>query len=301
MFARPGLPSFEYVRPSTAADVVSLLQEYGGAACPLMGGTDLFPALRDGVLRPEVLVDVKYLPGMREISYSRQAGLTVGAAVTMNALASHGDVREHYPLLAEAAESVASYQLRNRATLGGNLCNASPCADTSPAALVLEAEFILHGPQGQRSIAASKFFAGPGQTVLQPDELMTAIQFPPLPAGASGRYLKLGRCKSGDLSLVGVAVLAYPDTAHPAPDHGYGFRIGLGSVAPKPLRALKAEIALAANIPGEETFALAAEKAMATATPITDVRGGSDYQKAMVRALTLRGLMAVWAQLEESA
>ncbi len=250
MFARPGLPSFEYVRPRTVADAVSLLQEHGDAARLLMGGTDLFPRLRDGVLGPKVLVDVKHLPGMRDIDYSRQAGLTIGAAVTMNALAHHPDVQAHYPLLAEAAESVASYQIRNRATLGGNLCNASPCADTSPATLVLEAEFILYGPEGQRSVRASEFFVGPGQTVLQPDELMTAIHFPPLPDDAAGRYLKLGRCKSGDLALVGVAVLGFPNAAQGAAACGYGFRIGLGSVAPVPLRALEAEVVLDANAPG---------------------------------------------------
>ena len=301
MFARPGLPSFEYVRPGIAADVVSLLEEHGDNARPLMGGTDLFPSLRDGVLCPKILVDVKYLPGMRDINYSQQAGLIVGAAVTMNALARHADVRTHYSLLAEAAESVASYQLRNRATLGGNLCNASPCADTSPATLVLEAEFMLYGPSGKRSVPASKFFVGPGKTVLLPGELMRANRFPPPPVGAAGRYLKLGRCKSGDLALVGVAFLGAPNAARRAAAQGYSFRIGLGSVAPTPLRALEAEAILAANSPGEGAFALAADKAMATAAPITDVRGSADYQKAMVRALTLRGLREVWAQLKERA
>ena len=139
MFARPGLPSFDYVRPGTADEVIGLLQEHGEAARLLMGGTDLFPGLRDGAFRPKVVVDVKGLPGMRDILFDRETGLTVGAAVTMNALANHPDVQAHYPLLAEAAGTVASYQIRNRATLGGNLCNASPCADTSPATLVLEA------------------------------------------------------------------------------------------------------------------------------------------------------------------
>ncbi len=295
MFARPGLPSFDYVKANTTDEVVSLLDKHGDAAKLLMGGTDLFPALRDGIFRPQVVIDVKQLPGMHDIRFDDTGGLTIGAAVTMNELASHPDVRKHYPLLAEAATTVASYQIRNRATVGGNLCNASPCADTSPAMLVLEAEFVLYGPTGQRTIPAGEFFLGPGQTVIQPAELLLAIRLPRLPAsgrGAASRYLKLGRCKSGDLALVGVAVLAF------APDSGYEFRVGLGSVAPTPLRASEAEILLASNPPGQEAFALAAEKAMDSASPITDVRGSADYQKAMVGTLALRGLADVWERLQ---
>jgi CO/xanthine dehydrogenase FAD-binding subunit len=306
MFARPGLPSFDYVRAGTLDEALSLLQEYGAAARLLMGGTDLFPGLRDGIFRPEVVVDVKGLPGMGDVAYDERMGLTVGAAVTMNELAAHPDVLVHYPLLAQAAAAVASYQIRNRATLGGNLCNASPCADTAPATLVLEAEFVLYGPGAltsrrrstpgrgeERTVPASEFFLGPGQTSLQAGELMTAVRFPPPPAGAAARYLKLGRCKSGDLALVGVAVLGFADGV----ESGYHFRIGLGSVAPTPIRATEAERILAAEPPGEATFARAAEAAMAAASPITDVRGTADYQRAMVRTFTLRGLRDVWADL----
>jgi CO/xanthine dehydrogenase FAD-binding subunit len=292
MFARPGLPSFDYVRAKTPDEVVCLLQEHGPTARPVMGGTDLFANMRDGKLRPQVVIDVKGLPGMRDIVYEPQGGLTIGAAVTMNELACHPDVRTRYPLLAQAAATVASYQIRNRATIGGNLCNASPCADTSPATLVLEAEFVLFGPGGERVVPAAQFFVGPGKTVLQPGELMTAIRFHQLPSAAAC-YHKLGRCRSGDLSLVGVAVLAYANGA----DSGHQFRIGLGSVAPTPIRAAEAEAFLAANPPDEATFAQAAELAMAAASPITDVRGTADYQKAMVRTLTLRGLRDVWADL----
>ncbi|MGD8625633.1 MAG: xanthine dehydrogenase family protein subunit M [Anaerolineae bacterium] len=296
MFARPGLPSFDYVRAKTLDEAVRILQEHGGAARPVMGGTDLFTNMRDGKLHPHVVVDVKGLPGMQQIAYDAREGLTVGAAVTMNSLAAHPDVAAHYPLLAQAAGAVASYQLRNRATLGGNLCNASPCADTAPATLVLDAQFILHGPSGERRLPAAVFFRGPGQTGLQPGEMMTAIHFPPAPEQATARYLKLGRCRSGDLSLVGVAVMVYYKAA-PAPWGAYTFRIGLGSVAPTPLRASEAEEFLAASEPGEETFALAAERAMAAARPITDVRGTATYQRAMVRTLTLRALRHAWAQL----
>lgn len=296
MFARPGLPSFDYVQARTADQVVSLLTKHEEAAQLLMGGTDLFPGLREGIYRPRVVVDVKHLPGMGDILYDEGLGLTVGAAVTMNELAAHPDVQAHYPLLAQAAGAVASYQIRNRATVGGNLCNASPCADTSPAMLVLEAEFVLYGPNGQRTVPSGEFFLGPGQTVIQTAELLLAIRLPRLPAGdrcTAARYLKLGRCKSGDLALVGVAVLGL------MPDSGYEFRLGLGSVAPTPLRASEAETLLASNPPGRETFVLAAEKAMNAASPITDVRGGAGYQKAMVRTLTLRGLVDVWERLQK--
>ena len=306
MFARPGLPRFDYVRAKTPEEAVRLLQEHGPAARPVMGGTDLFANMRDGKLQPRLVVDVKGLPGLRDIVSDVQGGLAVGAAVTMNELARHPDVLAHYPLLAQAAGTVASYQIRNRATIGGNLCNASPCADTSPATLALKAEFVLYGPgmspsyahaafmgNRERAVPAGEFFVGPGQTALRPAEFMVAVRFPPPATRSAACYQKLGRCRSGDLSLVGVAVLGYANGS----DSGYTFRIGLGSVAPTPIRAAEAEAFLAANSPGDATFARAAELAMAAARPITDVRGTADYQKAMVRTLTLRGLREVWAGL----
>ncbi len=296
MFARPGLPSFEYVQAHTIDEVTGLLSEHGEAAKLLMGGTDLIPGLRDGIYHPRVVVDLKRLPGMSDLSYDSRSGLLAGAAVTMNRLAKDPDVQAHFPLLAEAAGSVASYQIRNRATLGGNLCNASPCADTAPATLVLEAQFILQGPGGERSVPSSEFFLSPGRTAVRPGEFMMAIRFPPPPAGAAASYQKLGRTKAGDLALVGVAVLGGPDDSAPS---GFLFRIGLGSVAPTPIRALQAEDILATKPPGAATFALAAEAARSAASPITDVRGSAAYQLAMVRALTLRGLRRVWERLGE--
>ena len=295
MLARPGLPSFLYIRADTHEEVVALVGQHEEAAALLMGGTDLFPRLRDGLLRPRVVIDVKHLPGMRGISFHQTSGLTVGAAVTMNALARHKDVLAHYPLLAESANTVASYQVRNRATLGGNLCNASPCADTSPATLVLEAEFVLVGPGGERSVPAVEFFLGPGLTSMEPGEFMTAVRFPTPPTRARGRYLKLGRTKGGDLSLVGVAILGYEDEVA----CGSRFRIALGSVAPVPLRALEAEKVLVNHALDEHTFAQASEKAVESANPISDVRGGAAYQRAMVGSLVLRALRDFSRGLEE--
>ena len=294
MLARPGLPTFDYVRASTSDEVVSLLEEHGEAAQLLMGGTDLFPGMRDGAIHPQLVVDVKHLPGMQEIAYDEAAGLTVGAAATMNQIASHPDVQIHYPLLAGAAGSVGSYQVRNRATVGGNVCNASPCADTALATVVLEGTMIHLGPDGEREVAAADFFVGPGETVLQAGEFLTAIRYPTPPMGAVGRHLKLSRNKLGDLAIVSVEVFCFPDATAAS---GYRFRIGLGSVAPVALRATEAEEALATNPPGERVFALAAEKAMEAASPIDDVRAGAAYRTAMVHNLTLRGLRDVWKWL----
>lgn len=294
MWGRPGLPRFDYVRASSAHEVVMLLQEHGAAARLLMGGTDLLPGLRDGRWSPRVVIDVKSLRGMHEVTYREGVGLDVGAAATMNTLACHPAVVEHYPLLAQAAASVASYQVRNRATLGGNLCNASPCADTAPAVLVLDAELVLNGAAGERAVPAIEFFRGPGQTAIGSDEFLTAVRFPSPPQGRhAAHYRKLGRCRTGDLSLVGVAVMA--ERIGNNGDHR--FRVALGSVAPTPLRVRDVEMLLAANPPGAEAFGAAAELAMSAARPITDVRGTAEYQQAMVRTLTYRALREVWDAL----
>jgi CO/xanthine dehydrogenase FAD-binding subunit len=315
VLARPGLPSFDYVRANNAGEVIRLLGEHGAAARLLMGGTDLLVQMRDGAVHPRLVVDVKHLPGMRDVVYVRsrsavstprsagvpfpdaRTGLTVGAAVTMNELARHPDVRTHYPLLAEAAHSVASYQIRNRATVGGNLCNGSPCADTAPATLVLDGAIALQGQDGERRVPAEAFFLGPGQTAIQSGEFMAAIHYPIPPSGAAGRYLKLGRNKAGDLAVVSVAIFGFPDGVAPS---GYRFRIALGSVAPVVLRAPAAEEVLAADPPGEDTFARAAEKTGEAASPIDDVRANATYRTAMVRNLTLRGLRQVWEQLRDA-
>jgi CO/xanthine dehydrogenase FAD-binding subunit len=295
MLARPGLPSFEYVRAGTPNEVTRLMVKHGKKARILSGGTDLFARMRNGDIRPRILVDVKHLPGARDVAfYAEGAGLTIGAAVTMNQVARHPDIQAHYPLLAEAASAVASYPLRNRATLGGNLCNASPCADTAPAALVLNGRVVLYGPDGERDMPAGEFFLGPGKTALRAGEFMQALHIPVPPAGSAGRYLKLGRNKAGDLAIVGVAVLGFPDVTAPS---GYRFHIALASVAPVPLRVPGAEELLSTDPPGEESFALAAERATGATAAIDDVRASAAYRRAMVRTLTLRGLRDVWQQL----
>jgi carbon-monoxide dehydrogenase medium subunit len=297
MLASPGLPSFDYVRPESPQEVTKLLLKSNGDARLFMGGTDVFVRMRDGFIAPKVLIDVKHLPGMREIKFTRRNGLTIGAAVDMNSLAAHPAVVEHYPLMAEALRTVASYQLRTRATMGGNLCNASPAADTAPAALVLEAKMVLHGRRGERCVPITEFFLGPGKTATKPGEFLLRIEIPPMPRGAAGRYLKLGRNAHGDLAIVGVAALGYPDRKSKS---GYRFRIALASVAPVPIRVPEAEAILAASPLTPEVIGTAAIAAMDTAQPIDDVRSSAAYRKAMVKNLTRRAVEAVASVLRDA-
>ncbi|MGB2896240.1 MAG: xanthine dehydrogenase family protein subunit M [Anaerolineales bacterium] len=292
----PDLPQFDYLKAETAEQAIGWLQEKGTAARILMGGTDLFVQMRNGDLTPGFLVDLKNLPGMDTIEYSPKDGLTLGAAVTMNALARNPEVLQHYPLLAEAAESVASYQLRNRATVGGNLCNASPAADTAPAALVLEADITVVGPRGERTIPITDFFMSPGVNALETGEFLTRINFSSQPQGWKGRYLKIGRNAGGDLAIVGVAVMGYPDKGEPA---NFSYKIALASVAPTPIRVHEAEEILAQNPMTEAVIEMAAEAAREASTPIDDVRASARYRKAMVKELTRRGLIEVWSQLKK--
>jgi len=297
MLARPGLPDFEYMKADSAQDVFCLLEEKGAEVKLLMGGTDLFVQMRDRNESPGILLDLKYLPGMKEISYDKKKGITIGAAVTLNQISAHPDVKKHFQILSQSANTVGNYQLRNRATMGGNICNASPSADMAPAALVLEGEVSLSGPGGERVMALDQFWVGPGKTALKNNEFLTAVHFPNPPAGAVGRYLKLGRSKMGDLAIVGVAVLGYPDSEVPA---GIRFRIGINSTAPTAYRVHRVEELLAQAPLSDEILRKASGEAMKISAPIEDVRATALYQKKMVNNLTFKGLKEVWSQLTSS-
>jgi CO/xanthine dehydrogenase FAD-binding subunit len=262
----------------------------------MLGGTDTFVRMRDGFWKDKYLVDVKGLDGVDQMAFSPADGLSIGAAVRMNQVIAFPGVQANYPLLAEAAASVASYQLRNRATIVGNVCNASPAGDTIGACLVLEGVLEVHGVNGVRTEPLASFFKGPGKTVLQPGDVVTAITFPLPPAGARGKYVKLGRNNLSDLAIVGVTVLGYPDSAAAS---GFAFRICLASVAATPLRAGKAEAVLAGKAIDEAVIQEAAEAAMDEATPIDDVRGTARYRKYMVRNMVRTAVADVWNRLSE--
>ena len=290
----PGLPEFEYVKPVSLAAASRFLAEHAGEARPFMGGTDTFVRLRDGFWKEKYLVDVKVLEGMRDIKFDPRSGLTFGAAVCMNQIVASPVINEYYPLLAEAAHSVASYQLRSRATIVGNICNSSPAGDTIGSCLVLDGVLLVHGVDGKREEPLSSFFLGPGKNRLKAGDIVTAIRFAVPPAGWAGKYVKLGRNAIGDLAVVGATAMGYPETSAPS---GYRFRLALASVAPVPLRLPEAEKVLAEKEISEETIAEAAQIAKDTCTPIDDVRSCSLYRRHMSRNLMRQAITAVWEKL----
>lgn len=293
----PGLPEFEYIRPASLKEAAGFLAEHPTDARLFSGGTDCFVRMRDRAWKANFLVDVKNLEGAQELCFDPHMGLTIGAGVSMNRAAEYAAAKEFYPVLAEAAGQVAGYQLRNRATIVGNICNASPGGDTLGACLVYGAELNIYGVDGRRVESIKEFFKGPGKTSLKLGDIVTSIRLPVPPAGVKGRYLSIGRNALGDLAIVGVTVLGYPDKAAKS---GFGFRIALTAVAPTPLETEEAGAELADRPITEATIQKAAALAMEASQPIDDIRGSRQYRREMVKALTQRALTATWHDLKGS-
>ncbi len=282
---------FDYITPHSHAEASTLLangrwHEAMGPVLAFLGGTDLLVRARAGQVLPACVVDLKGLPGMREIRATGDGGLAIGAGCTMNQVAGHPWIRARYGLLAQACGSVASYQLRNRATLGGNCCNASPAADSAPALYCLDAAAEIYGPDGVRCLPIAEFFLGPRRTALRKGEFLTGLLLPPAPDGAVGVFHKLGRTQMGDIATVSVAVYAWRQG--PA----LSWRLALGAVGPTPLYAPEAAAALAAGST-PAGIAAATELAARAARPIDDLRASAAYRRAMVKVFARRGIEAV--------
>jgi carbon-monoxide dehydrogenase medium subunit len=252
--------------------------------------------MRSGGWRDKYLVDVKGLEGMNDLSYDPGNGLSIGAAVNMNRVITSREVQDNYALLMQAASSVASYQLRTRATIVGNICNASPAGDTIGACMLLGGVLHVHGDGGLRQEPIINFFKGPGETLLRTGDIVTSIHFPVPEEGTKSNYIKLGRNKASDLSIVGVTVLGYPDENVPS---GYRIGLALASVAPLPLIVDRVEVILAETSIDDDRLMLAAEAAMHACNPIDDVRASARYRKVMTRNLSFNALMVVWKELKQ--
>jgi carbon-monoxide dehydrogenase medium subunit len=279
---------FQYARPDDLAEAVALLDRHGAAAHVLAGGTDEVAWLREDLTEPEILIDIKRIPGLAEIEL-RDGALHLGALVTFTDLIESSVVAAEFPLLAEMALTVASPGIRNRATVVGNICAAVPSADSSPVLVAYEAEVMVAGPEGNRRIPIDEWFVAPKRTALGAGEIVTSLVIPHPAGGHGGAYVKLGRYEGEDLAQVGLAVLALP---------GPEYRVSFGAVAPVPVRARRIEEALAGADLGETELAAAKALVPEEIAPITDVRATKEYRMHMAGVMLERGLRAAVSRLE---
>ncbi len=282
------LPRFEYVSPGTVEEAVAFLSGHGEDAKLLAGGTDLVPQLKGREIKARYVVDLKAIPGLDAVSPAGKSVATIGALATIDAIARSPLVSEHLPLLVQAASVMASPQVRNRGTFVGNICSAVPSADSAPGLLALDARVHLLGPGGERIVAMDRFFTGPRKTVVARDEVAMAIEVPFPPAGSRGVYLKLSPRHSMDLAVVGVAVQAVCDNGVCS-----RVRIGLGAVAPTPVRAPLAEALLEGRAITPELIDEAARHSVNQCSPIDDHRASQEYRCDMVYVMTRRALTQV--------
>lgn len=285
---------FAYARPETLAEAVALLARHGPDARVLAGGTDLVINLRDGRVRPAIVIDIKRVP---ELAPGIRAGaggsLVIGATTTMTEIAAHPVIRRDVAALAEAAAVVGSVQIRNRATLAGNLCNASPAADTAPALLVHGAVVVATGPDGDRRIPLDAFFVRSGVSTLVPGELVRAIEIPAPGSWIASAHERRTRRRGHDLASVTVAC---------GVDAAGGVRIAYGSVGPRPLLRVDDAGVLADPTATDAARAAAFEAIFADATPsATSMRAGPEYRLAMLRVLGRRALDTALGRLAEAA
>jgi len=282
------MQAFEYARPATVAGAAELLARYGDDARILAGGTDLIVALRQGTVRPRVVVDIKGLTDLPPAVAGTAGAVSVGAGAVMADLVRDPRIRASFPALVDAMDVVGSIQIRNRATLAGNVCNASPAADTAPVLLVHGARAIVAGPAGERRLALDEFILGPRRTALGAGEIMTALELP-VPAQPLGTaFARMTRRRGVDLATISLCCAV--DSAGVA-------RFGYGAVAAKPF------------LISDETGTLADQQAPAAAkdaildrlighaSPISDVRASRDYRIAMLRVLSRRALATATQRL----
>jgi len=281
------LPEIECLFPKTLSEALSLLRKHKGSAKALAGGTDLLPKMKRRELAPKYLIDLKGIANLNFIKYEKQKGLRIGAGTTLNEILESSVISKRYPILTEAVSQMASTQIRNIGTIGGNLCNAVPSADTAPPLIALGAKLKLVGPQKARTIFVEDFFKGPDKTVLDPGELVAEVQIPPPHSGELGTYLKHTIRAEMDLAVVGVAAyLALDSKKHICKD----VKIVLGAVAPIPMRAKKAEAVLIGKTLDDDLIERAATIASEESKPIDDIRSSAEYRREMVRVLTKKAL-----------
>ena len=276
---------FEYHAPTSLDEAVALLKEHGDGTKLLAGGTDLLVHMKEGGLHPPMVVSLHAVAGLDGISFDESDGLRIGSAASMDEIATNDTIRQRYAALAEGAGVVGSVQTRSMATLGGNIANAAPSADTAPPLVVFDAIAQIIGSDGAREVPVIDLSEGPGSTVLAVDEVLTGFKLPTPPADTGSVYQRHTPRKIMDIAAVGVGVRLSLDGGNIGEA-----RICLGAVAATIIRATDAEDALAGQTPSAELFAQAAELAQAASSPISDVRGSAEFRRHLVGVMTKRCL-----------
>jgi CO/xanthine dehydrogenase FAD-binding subunit len=292
------LHAINYEAPKTVDEAVKLLAAHGEKARPLCGGTDLIIQLRAGVRRPDYVVDVKNIAEMRRIAFSMQHGLRLGAAVPCVEIYENSDMRKYYPGLTEAAHLIGSLQIQSRASVGGNLCNGSPAADTTPALIALAAQARVVGPKGERMVPVEDFCTAPGRTVLQPSELLVDFHIPTPSPHSSDAYLRFIPRNEMDIAVVGVGASV---TLELDEDRCTEARIALAAVGPIPIFAKEASQSLVGKKLDDAAIERAAQLAIAASSPIDDMRGTAEYRRHVVGVLTRRSLAKAIERARETS
>jgi len=282
------IKDFELFEPRSTSKLLTLVNQYKSTAIIIAGGTDLLPEMKRGTVVAPVLITIRDIPELRRITCHPNKGLYVGAATTIHEIETSPVLKEYYPLLVQAASRLGSPQVRNQATLGGNLCQASPAGDMIPPSIALGALLNVRSISGQRSIRCEKFFKGPGQTVLKSGEVLTEIFFPPSNKNCHTAFVKFGRRESVDLAIVNVAVWVRINKNNMCDD----VRIVLGAVAPTTMRAHIAESLLKNKRLDNNLIQIAGNKVAEEVQPISDLRASADYRMEMSKIITIRALEA---------
>ncbi|MEW6666737.1 MAG: xanthine dehydrogenase family protein subunit M [Thermodesulfobacteriota bacterium] len=279
------MKAFDLYEPKTVEEACTLLHKFKGKARVLAGGTDLLVEMKTGRMNPSAVINLKKIEGLDKISFSRDSGLRIGALATWTQILDSKPISLNYPLLREAAHTMGSFQVRNVATLGGNICHASPAANGAVPLLVYEAECIVQGPEKERSLPIEKMIVGVQRNGLKPGEILTEIRIPLPPPRTSGSYYKFSQRKAMDLAIVGVGTLI--GTRKGAFEL---VRIALGAVGPKAFRARRAEKALIGKPLEDQSIREAADVAVEECSPITDIRASKEYRIELVKELTFRAI-----------
>ncbi|MCU0661151.1 MAG: xanthine dehydrogenase family protein subunit M [Myxococcota bacterium] len=288
------LPEFKYLVPENKAALLLLLGEHQGAVELLSGGTDLINDLKARVKQPQYVVDISSLRELEGLSYEKGKGLTVGAATKLAALERSPVVKECYPALHEGIRVIGSPQIRAMGTIGGNSCNASPCADTPPPLIAYRATVRLASKRGTRELALEDFILGNRMTARQPDEILESFFVPQPWPGSACRFSIVGLREAAEIDLASVAICCALDAKGGAVKE---LRVVMGSVGPMPLRAVQTEAMLKGHVPTADLIDKAADCCAGEAKPIDDQRASAAYRHQAIRALFTRTFKEVLAAL----